>query len=79
MAVGSVENQASAWDDALWTGKEPLVSDLAKLVFGLSFSEDKLDKLGNYKYKEGLDINTKIATYLTPKTSFFLHNGLKSL
>ena len=79
MAVGSVKNQASAWDDEFWTGKEPLVSDLAKLVFGLSFSEDKLDKLGNYKYKEGLDIDTKRATYLTLETSFSLHNGLKSM
>ena len=31
-----MKTQASDWVDALCTGKEPLVSDLAKLVFDLS-------------------------------------------
>ena len=54
-----MKTQASAWDDALRTGKEPLVLDLAELVFGLSALAVSLDKLGDYKNKYGLDIDTK--------------------
>ena len=59
MAEVSVRTQPSAWEDALWTWKEPLVSDLAKLFFGLSYSEYRLAKLGNDKDKEDVDIYTK--------------------
>ena len=62
MAEESVRTQASVWDDALWTGKEPLVSDLSKIIFGLSSSVDRLTKLGNDKDKDDVYIDTKRAT-----------------
>ena len=36
-----------SWADALQTGKEPSISDLAKLVFGLSVSAVRLENLGD--------------------------------
>ena len=59
MAAESVRTQASAWDDALKTGKEHLVLDLDKLVFDLPYSSDRLKKLDNNKDKEDVDIDTK--------------------
>ena len=61
----SMKTLAVAWADALQTGKEPLILDLSELVFGLSASEVRLDKLGNDKDKDGLDIDTKKAKCLT--------------
>ena len=70
---------AVAWDDALWTGKEPLISDLSKLVFCISALEVRLDKLGDDKDKDGLDIYTKKANFLIFLTKSLLRNGLESL
>ena len=56
---------AVSWADALRTGKEPLISDLSELVFGLSYLAVRLAKLGEYKDKYGLDIDTKKAKCLT--------------
>ena len=74
-----MRNQASIWADALWTGKEPMVSDLAKIVFGLSSLANRLAKLCNDKDKEDFDIYTERETCLTLLTLSILQNGLKSL
>ena len=50
---------AVSWANSFWTGKEPQISDLAKLIFGLSASAVRLEKLGDDKDKYDLDINTK--------------------
>ena len=76
MADTSVKTQASAWDYALWTGNEPLISDIDELVFDLSSSTDMLDNLGD---KKDADLNTKKAMYLTLLTLSLIQNGLKSL
>ena len=75
----SMKTLAVVWADALQTGKEPLILDLSELVFGLSASEVRLDKLGNDKDKDGLDIDTKKAKCLTLLTQSLLQNGLESL
>ena len=68
-----------AWDESLWTGKEPLILDPPKLVFCISALEVRLDKLGDDKDKYGLDSNTKKANCLTLLTKSLLQNGLESL
>ena len=60
-----VKTQAAAWSDALWTGKEPLISDLAEIFSGLSSSAIRLEKLGDDKDKYGFDIDTKRSKCLT--------------
>ena len=74
-----MKTQAGSWSDSLWAGKEPLISDLAELVFVLSDSTVRLDKLGDNKYKYGLDLNTKRAKCLTLLTQSLLQNGLEFL
>ena len=77
MAEISVNTQASTWANALWTGKQPLITDLSELVFGLSASEVRLDKLGDDKDKYGIDLNTKRENCLTLLTQSILQNGLE--
>ena len=72
----SVKNQAGYWSDAFWTGKERLIKDLAKLVFGLSPLEVRLDNLGDDEYKYGLNLDTKRENFLTLLTQSLLKNGL---
>ena len=74
-----MKTQAATWDYALQTGKEPLVLDLAELVFGLSDLAVRLDKLGDDKDKYGLDLDMKRAKCLTLLTQSLLQNGLKYL
>ena len=74
-----MNTQASAWSDALRTGKEPMVLDLAELVFYISSLVDMLDKLGIDKDKEGINFDTKTPTCLTLLTFSLLNNGLYSL
>ena len=74
-----MKTQAATWDYALQTGKEPLVLDLAELVFGLSDLAVRLDKLGDDKDKYGLDLDMKKAKCLTLLTQYLLQNGLKYL
>ena len=74
-----VNTQASTWADALRTGKQPLITDPAELVFGLSALAVRLDKLGEDKDKYGIDIDTKRLNCLTLLTQSLLQNGLKSL
>ena len=79
MADTIVNTQTSAWDETLLTGKEPLISDLAKLVFDLSSLAHRLDNLVDDKDEDGLDINTKKAMCLTLLTLSLLQNGLDLL
>ena len=74
-----MRTQASTWDNSLQTGKDPLVLDLSKLVFGLSYLADRLAKLVNDKDKEDVNINTNRATCFTLLTLSLLQNVLKSL
>ena len=74
-----MKTQSGSWSDALRNGKEPLFSDLAELVFCLSSSAVRLEKLSNYKDRYGIDINTKRAKFITLLTHSILHNSLKSL
>ena len=57
MSYNSVKTHASAWDNALWTGKEPLISDLSQLVFELYYLADRLDELGEDKDQDGLNLD----------------------
>ena len=75
----TVRTQAAAWDDSLWTGKEPLISDLAEIMFGLYSSAVRLEKLGEDKDKDGINIDTKISKCLTLLTQSLLQNGLELL
>ena len=70
---------AVAWANALRTEKEPPILDPAKLVFGISYLAVRLDKLGDYKDKYGLNLNTKRETCLTLLAQSPLQNGLKLL
>ena len=74
-----MRNQASALADALQTGKEPMVSDLAKITFGLTSLADRLAKSGNDKDKEDFDIDTEIETCLTLLIPSLLQNDLDYL
>ena len=74
-----MKTQASAWANALWNGKEPLISDLSDLVFDLSSLAYRLENLGDDKDEDGLNIDTKKETCLTLLTLSILQNGLKSL
>ena len=47
MVSYAVKAQACAWANALQTGVNPSISDLARLVFYLSPDRDRLDKLGD--------------------------------
>ena len=51
-----MNTQASTWADDLWTEKENLITDLTKLVFGLSALAVRLNKLGDDKDKYGLNL-----------------------
>ena len=75
----NVKTQAANWADALWTWKEPLISDLDELVFGISSLAVRMDKLGDNKDKYGLDIDTKREKCLTLLAQSILQNGLKYL
>ena len=79
MADIIVNTYASSWVDALWTGKEPLISDLAEIVFGLSYLAVRLDKLGDYKDKYCLDLDMKREKCLTLITKSIVQNGLDSM
>ena len=72
---------AVSWADALRTGKEPLISDLSDIVFGLSSLAVRLENLGDDKDKDSLDINAKKGKFLTLLllTQSLLQNGLASL
>ena len=72
-----LKTQASAWSDALWTGKEPLISDLAEIFSGLSSSAIRLEKLGDDKDKDGLNIDTKKENCLIFLTQYLLQNILE--
>ena len=74
-----MKTQASAWANALWNGKEPLISDLADLVFDLSSLAYRLENLGDDKDEDGLNIDTKKETCLTLLTLSLLQNGLNYL
>ena len=56
-----------------------MVSDLARLVFGLSYSGDRLDKLGSGSDDKGANLETKKDKCLPLLTSSLLSNGMKSL
>ena len=74
-----MKTQAATWDYALQTGKEPLVLDLAELVFGLSDLAVRLDKLIDNNDEDILDIDTKRENCLTILSSYLLQNGLELL
>ena len=67
-----MKTQAASWANALWTWKDPLVSDLTDLIFGLSASPVRLDKLGDDKDKYVINIDTKRANCLTLLTQSLL-------
>ena len=74
-----MKTQAVAWADALRTWREPPISDIAKIIFGLSALAVRLDKLGDDKDKYDLNLNTKRKTCLTLLTQSLLQNGFKLL
>ena len=45
MSTSKVKNQHDAWVAALFTGYEPSVCDLASVIFGLSFSKDRIESM----------------------------------
>ena len=53
--------------------------DIAKLVFNIYSSADRLDKLGNDKDKDDVDLETKISMCITLLTLSLFHNYLESL
>ena len=69
MADVNVKTLAVAWANSLRTGKEPSISDLAKIVFGLSASEVRLNKLGDDKDEKQLNIDRKGKCVLMPQLS----------
>ena len=79
MASDSVKAQALSWANALWTGKEPFVSDLYRFVFGLSYSGDRLEKLGSGLDEKGENTEAKKDACLTLLTSSLLSNDLELL
>ena len=74
-----MKTQDITWVDALRTGKEPLITDLADLFLCLSALGFRLDKLGADKDKYDLDHDTNRANCLTLLTQFLLQNGIESL
>ena len=75
----STKNLDVAWTDDIWTGKEPPISDLAKLIFGLYALAVRLNKLGDDTYEEDLYLYTKITMCLTLLSQYLLQKGLESL
>ena len=45
MVSDDIKYEALSWADALQTGVEPSIPDLARIVFGLYFDRDRLEKL----------------------------------
>ena len=79
MVEVSAKSQAADWANALQTGKEPSISYLSELNFGLSALEVVLNKLGDGLYEEKLNLNMKKETCLKLLTDSLLQNGIGSL
>ena len=79
MVEFNAKSQAAAWGDALQNGKEPSISDLAKIIFGLSDSEVRLYKLGDGLDKKNLDLGMKKSTCLKLLNDSLLQNCIGSL
>ena len=45
MSTNEVKTQHDAWVLAFFTGNEPAICDLANVIFGLSFSKDRLEAM----------------------------------
>ena len=68
---------AVAWADDLWTGKKRLIYDLSEIIFGVVALAVRLEKLGDDKDKDGLNIDTKKANCLIFLTQYLLQNILE--
>ena len=65
------------WVEALSTDQDPKRSELARLIFGLSSSKEKLER--DLADDLGGDLTSRKGTCLTLLTSSLTHNHLRSL
>ena len=79
MVSDAVKVQAHAWDDALQTGVEPSISDLDRIVFGLSSDRYRLEKLGDGQDRKGENLGEMKDVCIYLLTSSLLTNGLTLL
>ena len=79
MVSDAVKSQDCDWDDALQTGVESAISDLAKIVFGLSYDLDRLDNLCDGQDKKGNSLGENKDVCLSLLTFSILANRLLSL
>ena len=79
MVSDDVKAQAKAWDKALQTWVEPAISDLARIVFGLSSDLDRLEKMGIGQYGKGKSLGEKKDACLSLLTSSLITNGMTTI
>ena len=79
MVSYSVKDQAKAWAEALQTGTEPAILDLARIVFGLSSDLDRLEKLGIGHDSKGKSLGEKKDACIFLLASSLVADGLASL
>ena len=65
------------WLEALSTDQDPKRSELARLIFGLSYSKEKLEE--DLADDPRGDLTSRKDTCLTLLTSSLTHNDLRSL